>query len=191
MIPTRTDGLSDVVSGEERGRLLIVDDDEPFRTRLARAMERRGYQVTSADSVESGITAARTALPAFAVVDLRLGEGSGLDVVKALREARNDVRIVVLTGYGNIATAVAAVKAGAVDYLPKPADADQIEAALKAHCRPLPPPPDHPMTADRVRWEHIQRVFEQCGRNVSETARRLNMHRRTLQRILGKYAPRE
>ena len=191
MIPTRTDGPPDVASGEQRGRLLIVNDDEPFRTRLARAMERRGYQVTSADSVESGIAAARTALPAFAVVDLRLGEGSGLDVVKALREARNDVRIVVLTGYGNIATAVAAVKAGAIDYLPKPADADQIEAALKAHCRPLPPPPDHPMTADRVRWEHIQRVFEQCGRNVSETARRLNMHRRTLQRILGKYAPRE
>jgi len=191
MIPTRTDGPPDVDSGEQRGRLLIVDDDEPFRTRLARAMERRGYQVTSADSVESVIAAARTALPAFAVVDLRLGEGSGLDVVKALREARNDVRIVVLTGYGNIATAVAAVKAGAIDYLPKPADADQIEAALKAHCRPLPPPPDHPMTADRVRWEHIQRVFEQCGRNVSETARRLNMHRRTLQRILGKYAPRE
>jgi len=191
MSPTRTDDLPDGGSGEDRGRLLIVDDDEPFRTRLARAMERRGYQVTAADSVESGIAAARTALPAFAVVDLRLGEGSGLDVVKALREARKDVRIVVLTGYGNIATAVAAVKAGAIDYLPKPADADQIEAALKAHCRPLPPPPDHPMTADRVRWEHIQRVFEQCGRNVSETARRLNMHRRTLQRILGKYAPRE
>src|SRR5208282_2853618 len=169
MIPTRADGQPGVDSGEEKGRLLIVDDDEPFRTRLARAMERRGYQVTAADSVESGIAAARAALPAFAVVDLRLGEGSGLDVVKALREARNDVRIVVLTGYGNIATAVAAVKAGAIDYLPKPADADQIEAALKAHCRPLPPPPDHPMTADRVRWEHIQRVFEQCGRNVSET----------------------
>ncbi|HKO06471.1 MAG TPA: ActR/PrrA/RegA family redox response regulator transcription factor [Alphaproteobacteria bacterium] len=190
MIPTRADGQPGVDSGEEKGRLLIVDDDEPFRTRLARAMERRGYQVTAADSVESGIAAARAALPAFAVVDLRLGEGSGLDVVKALREARNDVRIVVLTGYGNIATAVAAVKAGAIDYLPKPADADQIEAALKAHCRPLPPPPDHPMTADRVRWEHIQRVFEQCERNVSETARRLKMHRRTLQRMLSKHAPR-
>jgi two-component system response regulator RegA len=173
------------------GGLLIVDDDEPFRTRLARAMERRGYRVVTADSVEGGIAAARAAPPAFAVVDLRLGEGSGLDVVKALREARADVRVVVLTGYGNIATAVAAVKAGAVDYLPKPADADQVEAALKMNCRPLPPPPEHPMSADRVRWEHIQRVFEQCGRNVSETARRLNMHRRTLQRILGKYAPRE
>ena len=187
----RDGGLPTALPAEDKGRLLIVDDDEPFRTRLARAMERRGYQVTAADSVESGIVAARSTLPAFAVVDLRLGEGSGLDVVKALRETCADVRIVVLTGYGNIATAVAAVKAGAVDYLPKPADADQIEAALNVHCKPLPPPPENPMTADRVRWEHIQRVFEQCGRNVSETARRLNMHRRTLQRILGKYAPRE
>jgi two-component system, response regulator RegA len=191
MTGARVDGLPAAVPAEDKGRLLIVDDDEPFRTRLARAMERRGYQVTSVDSVESGIVAAKAVLPAFAVVDLRLGEGSGLDVVKALREVQADVRIVVLTGYGNIATAVAAVKSGAVDYLPKPADADQIEAALKVHCRPLPPPPEHPMTADRVRWEHIQRVFEQCGRNVSETASRLNMHRRTLQRILGKYAPRE
>lgn len=176
---------------ENDNRLLIVDDDEPFRARLARAMEIRGYRVTVAENVAEGIAAARATLPEFAVVDLRLGEGSGLDVVQALREARKDVRIVMLTGYGNIATAVAAVKAGAIDYLPKPADADQIEAALKMRCRPLPPPPEHPMSADRVRWEHIQRVFEQCGRNVSETARRLNMHRRTLQRILAKYAPRE
>jgi two-component system, response regulator RegA len=172
-------------------RLLIVDDDEPFRTRLARAMERRGYQVSTAEGVADGMAVARAIQPAFAVVDLRLGEGSGLDVVQALRAARADVRVVMLTGYGNIATAVAAVKAGAVDYLPKPTDADQIEAALEMHGRPLPPPPEHPMSADRVRWEHIQRVFEQCGRNVSETARRLNMHRRTLQRILAKYAPRE
>ena len=187
----RDESLPTAVPAGDKGSLLIVDDDEPFRTRLVRAMERRGYEVTAADSVESGIVAARAAVPAFAVVDLRLGEGSGLDVVKALRETCAEVRIVVLTGYGNIATAVAAVKAGAVDYLPKPADADQIEAALNVHCKPLPPPPENPMTADRVRWEHIQRVFEQCGRNVSETARRLNMHRRTLQRILGKYAPRE
>ncbi|HLI10985.1 MAG TPA: ActR/PrrA/RegA family redox response regulator transcription factor [Alphaproteobacteria bacterium] len=183
--------LPAAVPPDEDRQLLIVDDDEPLRSRLARAMERRGYRVATADGVASGIAAARAIPPAFAVVDLRLGEGSGLDVVKALREVREDVRIVMLTGYGNIATAVAAVKAGAVDYLPKPADADQIEAALKANCRPLPPPPEHPMSADRVRWEHIQRVFEQCGRNVSETARRLNMHRRTLQRILAKYAPRE
>ncbi|HYB08835.1 MAG TPA: ActR/PrrA/RegA family redox response regulator transcription factor [Alphaproteobacteria bacterium] len=184
-------GAALAIPREGEPSLLIVDDDEPFRTRLARAMERRGYRVSTADSVASGIETALATMPAFAVVDLRLGEGSGLDVVKALREVRADVRIVMLTGYGNIATAVAAVKAGALDYLPKPADADQIEAALRVSCRPLPPPPDHPMSADRVRWEHIQRIFEQCGRNVSETARRLNMHRRTLQRILAKYAPRE
>ncbi len=184
-------GTASPAAGEDDRGLLIVDDDEPLRTRLARAMERRGYEVITADSVAGGIAAAAAHHPAYAVVDLRLGEGSGLEVVTALREARADVRVVMLTGYGNIATAVAAVKAGAVDYLPKPADADQIDAALKAGGRALPPPPEHPMSADRVRWEHIQRVFEQCGRNVSETARRLNMHRRTLQRILAKYAPRE
>jgi len=172
-------------------RLLIVDDDEVFRQRLARAMERRGFTVSTADGVASGSDVAREAPPDFAVVDLRLGDGSGLAVVQVVREVSPDARIIVLTGYGNIATAVAAMKAGAVDYLPKPADADAIEAALLAQDRPLPPPPEHPMSADRVRWEHIQRVFEQCDRNVSETARRLNMHRRTLQRILAKHAPRE
>jgi two-component system response regulator RegA len=169
--------------------LLIVDDDEPLCQRLARAMERRGFIVRTADSVASGIAAAGEA-PAFAVVDLRLGDGSGLDVVKTLRKTRPSARIVMLTGYGNIATAVAAVKAGAVDYLPKPVDADAVERALLASDGGLPPPPEDPMSADRVRWEHIQRVFEQCDRNVSETARRLKMHRRTLQRILGKHAPR-
>jgi two-component system, response regulator RegA len=172
-------------------RLLIVDDDEVFRQRLARAMERRGFAVTSADGVDTGIEAARNAPPDYAVVDLRLGDGSGLSVVEVIRDVSPAARIIVLTGYGNIATAVAAMKAGAVDYLPKPADADVIESALLAQGRPLPPPPEHPMSADRVRWEHIQRVFEQCDRNVSETARRLNMHRRTLQRILAKHAPRE
>lgn len=172
--------------------LLIVDDDAPLRTRLTQAMERRGYVVVAAESVAAGIAAANASPPAFAVIDLRLGDGNGLDVVTALQETRPDARIVVLTGYGNIATAVAAVKAGAVDYLPKPADADAIDAALSAAGdKPLPPPPDNPMSADRVRWEHILRIYEQCGRNVSETARRLNMHRRTLQRILNKYAPRE
>jgi len=172
-------------------RLLIVDDDEVFRQRLARAMERRGFAVTTAEGVDSGAEAARNAPPEYAVVDLRLGDGSGLAVVQVIRDVSPDARVIVLTGYGNIATAVAAMKAGAVDYLPKPADADAIEAALLALDRPLPPPPEHPMSADRVRWEHIQRVFEQCDRNVSETARRLNMHRRTLQRILAKHAPRE
>jgi two-component system response regulator RegA len=175
---------------ENERSLLIVDDDAPLCQRLARAMERRGFLVVTADSVTAGITAAASRPPAFAVVDLRLGDGSGLDVVEAVREARPGARIVVLTGYGNIATAVAAVKAGAVDYLPKPADADAVEQALLAKDASLPPPPQDPMSADRVRWEHIQRVFEQCDRNVSETARRLKMHRRTLQRILSKHAPR-
>ena len=177
-------------SGDASRSLLVVDDDPPFRNRLARAMEKRGFDVVAVDSVALGIEVAQESAPVFAVVDLRLGDGSGLDVVAALRDARPDSRIVVLTGYGNIATAVAAVKAGAVDYLPKPADADAVEAALLADGRPLPPPPENPMSADRVRWEHIQRVFEQCDRNVSETARRLKMHRRTLQRILNKHAPR-
>jgi two-component system, response regulator RegA len=177
-------------SGDLVRSLLIVDDDAPFRTRLARAMEKRGYDVVAVESVSLGIAVAKDQSPAYAIVDLRLGDGSGLDVVRALREAKPDTRVVMLTGYGNIATAVAAVKAGAIDYLPKPADADAIEQALLANGRPLPEPPENPMSADRVRWEHIQRVFEQCERNVSETARRLKMHRRTLQRILNKHAPR-
>lgn len=171
--------------------LLLVDDDAPFLRRLARAMETRGFAVDTAESVAEGIAKAKTNPPKYAVVDLRLGDGSGLDVIAAIRQRRDDTRIIMLTGYGNIATAVNAVKLGAVDYLAKPADADAIEQALTAHGRKLPPPPSNPMSADRVRWEHIQRVFEQCDRNVSETARRLNMHRRTLQRILGKHAPRE
>jgi len=169
--------------------LLIVDDDAPFRERLAQAMARRGFTPITADSIANGIEAARTSPPAFAVVDLRLGDGNGLEVVAALRAARPEARVIVLTGYGNIASAVAAVKQGAVDYLPKPADADAIEAALLQQGGGLPPP-ERPMTAERVRWEHIQRVFEQCGRNVSETARQLRMHRRTLQRTLGKHPPR-
>ena len=176
---------------ESERSLLIVDDDAPLCQRLARAMERRGFVVATADSVASGTAAATAHPPAFAVVDLRLGDGSGLDVVSALRAARPAARIVVLTGYGNIATAVAAVKAGAVDYLSKPADADDVaRALLAAHRGETPAPPENPMSADRVRWEHIQRVYELCGHNVSETARRLNMHRRTLQRILAKRAPR-
>ena len=171
-------------------RLLIVDDDAPLRNRLARAMEQRGFKAIVASSVAEGIELGSDSPPAYAVVDLRLADGNGLEVVHALRTARADIRIVILTGYGNIATAVRAVKAGAVDYLPKPADADIIAAALLETERPLPPPPEDPMSADRVRWEHIQRVFEQCDRNVSETARRLKMHRRTLQRILNKHAPR-
>ena len=171
--------------------LLIVDDDAPFRTRLARAMEARGFRCELAGSVAEGVVSANERPPSYAVLDLRLEDGSGLEIVEALRDVEADTRVVMLTGYGNIATAVAAVKAGAVDYLSKPTDADAIEAALLAREDGLPPPPAHPMSADRVRWEHIQRVYEQCDRNVSETARRLNMHRRTLQRILAKRAPRE
>ena len=189
-MPTAT--APSVIEGwpESERSLLLVDDDAPLCQRLARAMERRGFIVATAESVATGIAAVSENAPAFAVVDLRLGDGSGLEIVKALRKARPGARIVMLTGYGNIATAVAAVKAGALDYLPKPADADAVERALLASEAALPPPPEDPMSADRVRWEHIQRVFEQCDRNVSETARRLRMHRRTLQRILGKHAPR-
>lgn len=170
--------------------LLLVDDDEIFVARMARAMEKRGFQARTAQSVQAALADVATHPPAFAVIDLRLEDGSGLDVVEALREARAEARIIVLTGYGAIATAVAAVKMGATDYLSKPADADEVMAALLANGETLPPPPENPMSADRVRWEHIQRVYEQCDRNVSETARRLHMHRRTLQRILAKREPR-
>ncbi|MEM9708380.1 MAG: ActR/PrrA/RegA family redox response regulator transcription factor [Pseudomonadota bacterium] len=170
--------------------LLIVDDDEPFLRRLARAMEKRGFEVATAETVGEGRSLADRTPPAYAVIDLRLEDGNGLDVVETIRERRPDSRIVVLTGYGAIATAVAAVKIGATDYLSKPADANDVTAALLAPEDELPPPPENPMSADRVRWEHIQRVYELCDRNVSETARRLNMHRRTLQRILAKRSPR-
>lgn len=169
--------------------LLLVDDDEPFLRRLTKAMEKRGFQVEAAGSVAAGRAIATARPPAYAVVDLRLTDGNGLDVVEVLNDKRPDCRVVVLTGYGAIATAVAAVKIGATDYLSKPADASDIMNALLACGDDLPPPPENPMSADRLRWEHIQRVYELCDRNVSETARRLNMHRRTLQRILAKRSP--
>jgi len=180
----------DTLSASEERSLLIVDDDQPFRNRLARAMESRGFDVTTAAGLSEAVAAVERSAPAFAVIDLRLDDGYGLDIVPALRERRPNMRIVVLTGYGNIASAVAAIKAGAVDYLAKPADADDIEAALMAACKPKPPPPSQPMSVNRLRWEHIQRVYELCDRNVSETARRLKLHRRTLQRILAKHSPR-
>jgi two-component system response regulator RegA len=182
--------IESAIAGLAEKSLLLLDDDAPLRTRLGRALESRGFQATLVESVAEALSAVRSRPPAYAVLDMRLEDGSGLKVVEALREARPDARIVMLTGYGNIATAVAAVKAGAIDYLPKPADADAVERALLTRSDTLPPPPEDPMSADRVRWEHIQRVFEQCDRNVSETARRLKMHRRTLQRILSKHAPR-
>ena len=169
--------------------LLLVDDDKAFLTRLERAMEKRGFDVRIAETVAGGLSAVSDSPPAYAVVDLRLEDGNGLDVVSALHRVRPEARAVVLTGYGNIATAVTAVKLGAVDYLSKPADADDVINALLATTDNRPEPPENPMSADRVRWEHIQRVYELCDRNVSETARRLNMHRRTLQRILAKRAP--
>ena len=170
-------------------RLLIVDDDAIFRDRLARAMGKRGFVVATAADEESAAEAITQHQPTHAVLDLRLEKGFGLDIVPLVRAQNPDARIIILTGYGNIATAVAAVKAGAVDYLAKPADADEIEGALLATSGDKPPPPEQPMTPDRVRWEHIQRIYELCDRNVSETARRLNMHRRTLQRILAKHSP--
>ncbi|MCZ7909494.1 MULTISPECIES: ActR/PrrA/RegA family redox response regulator transcription factor [Rhizobium/Agrobacterium group] len=169
--------------------LLIVDDDGPFLRRLARAMETRGFTVDTAETVSDGIARSRAAPPKYAVVDLRLADGNGLEVIEAIRQNRDDTQIVVLTGYGNIATAVTAVKLGALDYLAKPADADDVFNALTQRKGEKTEVPENPMSADRVRWEHIQRVYEMCERNVSETARRLNMHRRTLQRILAKRAP--
>jgi two-component system response regulator RegA len=169
--------------------LLILDDDEPFLRRLSRAMEKRGFDVTPAGSVAAGAAAVKERPPAYAVVDLRLDDGNGLDIVELIRSRRPDARIVVLTGYGAIASAVAAVKIGATDYLAKPADANDVTSALLARDDARPEIPENPMSADRVRWEHIQRIYELCDRNVSETARRLSMHRRTLQRILAKRSP--
>jgi two-component system response regulator RegA len=170
--------------------LLIVDDDNPFRDRLARSMEKKGFKTTQAESVKSAIQKVKENKPAFAVIDLRLGDGNGLEVVNEIQKLKKESRIIMLTGYGNIPTAVAAIKAGAIDYLAKPANAEDIEAALLADPNKKAYPPKDPMSADRIKWEHIHRIFELCNRNVSETARRLKMHRRTLQRILSKKSPR-
>jgi len=178
------------ISDFEDKSLLIVDDDDPFRDRLSRAMEKKGFQVKDAKSVDNAIQLVKSSPPNFAVVDLRLEGGNGLDVVKQINNVKKDSRIVMLTGYGNLSTAVAAIKAGAIDYMAKPVDADDLESALLAKPDSKAEPPKNPMSADRVKWEHINRVFELCNRNVSETARRLKMHRRTLQRILSKRSPR-
>ena len=182
--------IADVVAGLADRSLLVLDDDAALRTRLGRALEQRGFEVRLAGSVSEALEAVRASPPAHAVLDMRLDDGTGLRIVQAIRDARPEARVVMLTGYGNIATAVAAVKAGAVDYLAKPADADDVARALLAIGGAVAAPPENPMSADRVRWEHIQRVYELSGHNVSETARRLGMHRRTLQRILAKRAPR-
>jgi two-component system response regulator RegA len=183
--------LAELVAALPDKSLMVLDDDAPLRTRLGRALESRGFEpVVLVGSVAEAIDAVRARPPAYAVLDLRLEDGNGLQVVEAIQAVRPEARVVMLTGYGNIATAVAAVRAGALDYLPKPADADDVVRALLARKDEAPAAPENPMSADRVRWEHIQRVYELCGHNVSETARRLNMHRRTLQRILAKRAPR-
>ena len=178
------------ISDFEDRSLLIVDDDDPFRDRLSRAMERKGFKVKNAKSVDNAIKLTKESPPKFAIVDLRLEGGNGLDVVKEINSSKKDSRIVMLTGYGNLPTAVAAIKAGAIDYMAKPVDADDVESALLADPNSKANPPQNPMSADRVKWEHINRVFELCNRNVSETTRRLKMHRRTLQRILSKRSPR-
>jgi len=174
-----------------KGHLVIVDDDQILGDRLGKALERRGFEVTVITSVAEALEWIEDTKPDFALIDLRLADGNGLDVVQKIKETCPGCRTVMMTAYGNIATAVSAVKAGAVDYLSKPADADAVEAVLLSDNPDRPALPEKPMSAERVRWEHIQRIFEQCDRNVSETARRLSMHRRTLQRILAKYAPRE
>jgi two-component system response regulator RegA len=184
-----TDIAGDIAALPDKS-LLLLDDDAALRTRLGRALEQRGFQTELASSVAEALSAVRAKPPAFAVLDMRLEDGTGLKVVEEIRVQRPEAKVVMLTGYGNIATAVAAVKAGALDYLSKPADADDVVKALLARKDETAAPPENPMSADRVRWEHIQRVYELCGHNVSETARRLNMHRRTLQRILAKRAPR-
>ena len=170
--------------------LLILDDDDPLRGRLSRAMEKKGFIIKEAKTVSDGLQIVKNSAPSFALIDLSLEDGNWLDVVKELSKNRKDCRIVMLTGYGNLPTAVAAIKAGAIDYMAKPVDADDVEAALLASPESKAQPPENPMSADRVKWEHIHRVFELCNRNVSETARRLKMHRRTLQRILSKRSPR-
>jgi two-component system response regulator RegA len=181
--------ICDAVAGLDDASLIIVDDDQVFAQQLAKAMEVRGFEVRVANNVSDATDAIKDEPPAFAVVDMRLGDGNGIDVVKLLKKIRPDARTAMLTGYGNIASAVTAVKVGAIDYLAKPADADDVCKAILAQTDAKPEKPEKPMSADRVRWEHINRVFELCDHNVSETARQLGMHRRTLQRILAKHAP--
>jgi len=181
---------SEPLSPAEPGSVLIVDDDKAFAERLGRAMAARGFTPILAFGLADAIEAINGDPPKYAVIDLKLVDGGGLDVMKALKERRPDARAIILTGYGAIASAVVAVKLGAFDYLAKPANADEIVAALMARKVEQLDAPELPMSADRARWEHIQRVYESCGHNVSETARQLKMHRRTLQRILAKRAPR-
>ena len=171
--------------------LVIVDDDYPFRERLSQSMLKKGFNVESFSNARDTVNRIKDKKFDYAIVDMKLNDGSGLELINLITQSNPKTKSLLLTGYGNIATAVAAIKSGAIDYLPKPAEIEQIYDALTSSTKILPPPPENPMTANRIRWEHIQRVFIQCNRNVSETARRLRMHRRTLQRILNKHAPHE
>jgi two-component system, response regulator RegA len=168
-------------------RILIVDDDEPFRIAMRNAFLRRGYDVSLAGNAEEAQAAMRQEPPDYAVVDLRMAGVNGLEVVRALRALTRPPQVVVLTGYGTIGTAVEAIRLGAINYLNKPADAEEVEAALLGK---RPPPPVHEVPSlDRQEWEYLNRILADCNGNISEAARRLKMHRRTLQRKLQKHPP--
>jgi two-component system response regulator RegA len=182
-------------SREEKPSILIVDDDEVYRNRLARAFVDRGYDVRTAGDYDSAVATANEDSPELAVLDLKMPGKSGLELVKALREIDPATKTVVLTGYGSIATAIDAVRLGATYYLSKPADADDIiHAFARGEAPPLDPPGADsaeyraPSLA-RAEWEHINRVLSDAGGNISEAARRLGIHRRSLQRKLQKYPP--
>lgn len=180
----------------ETHKLLIVDDDDTFAHVLARALSSRGFAVQTAGDADSAVMVARKQRPAFCVLDLKLGENNGLRLVPELKAIVPDMRILLLTGYASIATAVEAIKRGAHDYLAKPVDADAVARALLEPDTTLandegPEPPEAPLPLRRLEWEHIQRVLVECDGNISETARRLGMHRRTLQRKLAKHPVRE
>jgi two-component system response regulator RegA len=170
----------------EKPSLLLVDDDETFRAVLSRALEKRGFAVTTADSVETALPLANANPPEYAVLDLKMDGASGLVLVQKLHELDAATRIVMLTGYASIATAVEAIKLGATQYLSKPANADEIVAAFGHNASSNVPLEAHPATVERLEWEHIQRILHENGDNISATARILNMHRRTLQRKLSK-----
>jgi len=170
-------------------KLLIVDDDQVWLNQLSRAMTRRGLLVFEAQSVEEALNILTREKFDYGVIDLRLDDGDGLEIISELRKLNPNSKSIILTGFGNIANAVSAIKLGAVDYLAKPANIEDIISSLFVEKDEKVPPPEQPMSANRIRWEHIQRVYELCDKNVSETARRLKMHRRTLQRILSKRAP--
>ena len=175
------------VEGEEQPHLLLVDDDTTFTRVMARAMDRRGLRVSVANSTEEGLAIARQDLPDYAVLDLKMAGDSGLVMLPKLLELDSEMRVLILTGYSSIATAVEAIKRGACNYLCKPADADDVLAALLSEHADLDSlVPDNPMSVDRLQWEHIQRVLTEHDGNISATARALGMHRRTLQRKLQK-----